>query len=364
MKQTITFLLFGPVLCPGGGMKIILEYSNRLVEAGYRVNIVYPATINWKKRNLTYKFKSIYHYFLHEKRGWKCNRWFDLDPRVKEFHTWSLDFSNVPKSDIYIATEVRTAPYVAKYPISESQKYYFIQGYENWNVSDEEVRSTYLLPLQKIVISNWLFKIVHSYDPRCKLIYNGFDNHYFYLDNPIENRNPLCIGFLYNSQPLKNMGLGFNIIERIKAKYPNVHIKMYGTEPRPETLPQEIDYYQRPDKKLHLSFYNDIAIFVGTSDSEGWGLPIGEAMMCGAAVACTDNQGYIEMATHLETALVSPVGDAEALANNIITLIENDKLRYKIAKKGIEFIKQFTWENSFNSMQKALGLKPSIEKDL
>lgn len=357
MSKCITFLLFGPVLCPGGGMKIILEYSNRLVQSGYKVNIVYPATINWKKSNLTYKIKSIYHYFLHEQRGWKCNRWFNLDSRVNEYHPWNLDYKNIPESDIYIATEVRTASYVAKYPINKDRKYYFIQDFENWHVTDEEVRATYHLPLNKIVIANWLSDIITNEEQEeCTIVKNAFDFNYFKQSDPIENRDSCVVGTLYNPSPRKDINVAFNALDIVHKKFPTLKVLIFGTSQRPVHLPEWYEYHQNPTKEEHNSIYNKCSIFIGSSKIEGWGLTIGEAMMCGAAIACTDNGGYLEMAHHMENALVSPIGNAEALAENIIELIEDDDLRFRLANNGVAFMKQFSWDKSFNSMLKALGL--------
>ena len=356
-KKSITFLLFGPVLCPGGGMKIILEYANRLVKDGHDVTIAYPATLNWKKRDLTYKLKSIYHYFLHEIKGWKCNRWFKLDPRVKEVHTISLNYRDIPKSDIYIATEARTAPYVASYPVDKSRKFYFIQGYENWVMSDREVRSTYHLELNKITIADWLKKIISEEENQdCTVVKNSFDFEYFQATIPIEQRNPLVLGTLYNTAELKDFKTTYKAIEIVHDRYPSVTVLVFGTTERPEHLPEYYKYYQSPNKVRHNEIYNEAAIFIGSSKLEGWGLTIGEAMICGASVACTDIPGYREMSIPEETALVSPIEDYEALAENIIRLIENDQLRYSIAKTGNKFIQQFKWENAFPKFKKALRL--------
>lgn len=348
MKKTVTFLLFSPVLCPGGGMKIILEYANRLVAAGYDVNIVYPATLNWRKRDLKYKLKSIYHYFLHERTGWKCSRWFNLDPRVKELHTFSLNFSDVPKSNIYIATEVRTAPYVAEYPVEKKQKFYLIQDYENWFVSDREVRASYHLPLNKIVIADWLADLIRNEETEeCTVVKNAFDSNYFKLTNPIENRNPMIVSTLYHEAPRKDFQTAFEAFKLVKKQYPNLQVKMFGTPPRPSFLPDWVDYTQRPDKEKHNAIYNESAIFVGSSKMEGWGLTLGEAMICGAAVACTDTKGYREMAVDGKTALISPVGDPKALAANICTLIADGDLRTRIATEGNRNISQFNWEKTY-----------------
>ena len=62
------------------------------------------------------------------------------------------------------------------------------------------------------------------------------------------------------------------------------------------------------------------------------------------------------MAKDGETALVSPIKDAQALANNIIRLIKDDELRHRIARSGNEFIKQFNCESSYKKLKETLKI--------
>ena len=109
-----------------------------------------------------------------------------------------------------------------------------------------------------------------------------------------------------------------------------------------------------PQKDLHRKLYNQSAIFIGTSYSEGWGLTLGEGMLCGCAIACTNNPGYTILAENNVTALLSEVGDAEGLANNIIKLVEDDLLRLKIAEAGWNRARSYTWERSFEKFVAAI----------
>lgn len=54
------------------------------------------------------------------------------------------------------------------------------------------------------------------------------------------------------------------------------------------------------------------------------------------------------------TALLSEVGDAEGLANNIIKLVEDDLLRLKIAEAGWNRARSYTWERSFEKFVAAI----------
>lgn len=347
MKQ-ITFLLFNACSSPGGGFKMIFEHANRLVQKGFKVNIVCPVSLNWQKGSLYYKFQCIYSYFLRKyKIGYDCSSWFPIDKRIKFYLTFSLNYRHVPESDIYIATEVRTAPYLEKYPISPSRKFYFIQGYENWFVSDEEVRNTYHYKMNKFVITNWLRDIVENEEhEKCVLIPNGFDFDEYKLTKQIENRDKFTISMLYNEQEVKDCRTALKALDIVKEKYPQIKVLAFGTYPNPG-FPNWYFYYRKPTSEQHLYINNEAAIYVASSKVEGFGLTVGEAMLCGQAVACTDNLGYQEMAKHEETALLSPITNSQLLAENIIRLIENDELRIRLAYNGLQYIqKNFVWEKS------------------
>ncbi len=354
--STITFIFPHPVAGPTGGYKVAYEYANRLVNDGHKVNIVYSGSLFWKKKSLYFKLTNCVRYLQMLIKGYGCRRWFNLDKRVKEHLTLSLNYRHVPKSDIYICTSPYTAMYVKDYPTDE--KYYLIQGYENWgNVTDKKLIETYHYPLKKIVVSTWLAKLMEKHACDYTLIPNGFNFDYFKLYNNIESRDKCTVGIMYSPAEVKGFKYGLAALEIVKKAIPQLKVNIFGVEQRPDNLPDWFTYYQKPDKETHNRIYNESSIYVGCSNVEGWGLPIGEAMICGAAVVCTNNQGYLEMAKDGETALVSPIKDPEALANNIIRLINDDTLRYRIAKNGNTAIKKFNWKESYKKLKETLNIQ-------
>lgn len=271
---------------------------------------------------------------------------------------YKLDYRFVPKTDLYVCTAVDTAPYLNQYPIDCSRKFYFIQDYEKWGRSDEDVRMTYHYPMTKIVISSWLKNIVENEEhEKCYLVPNGFDTNEYRLTIPVKDKNKFAISMLNHYDKRKGCATSFAALNIVKQKYPQLQVNIFGTPARPESLPDWYHYYQAPSQDEHLRINNESAIYVAASIDEGWGLTIGEAMLCGQAVACTDNYGFREMAKGGETALLSPVNDAETLAVNIISLIENDEKRCEIAQNGMEFIKHLSIDNSYQLFKQTLGLK-------
>lgn len=356
-KQIITFIFPGHAHYPCGGNKVVNEYANRLVSDGYRVNIVYAGSLFWKKKTFYFKITNCVRYIERLFKGYSCRHWFNLDKKVHEYFALSLNYRHVPKSDIYICTSPYTAMYVKDYPVK--QKWYFIQGYENWgNVTDAILRSTYHYPLHKIAISTWLQRIIRVEENElCELVPNGFDMQYFRQYIPVKDKDKYRVTMLYHLMERKDCSCGFAALEEVKRHIPQLRVNLFGTPPRPEGLPDWYDYHRCPDRETHNRIYNEAATFIGTSQIEGWGLTVGEAMICGAAVACTDNPGYLEMARDGETALVSPVHDSHALAMNLIRLIEDDALRHRIAENGHRLIINFTWDKSYLKLKHVLEIR-------
>lgn len=72
-------------------------------------------------------------------------------------------------------------------------------------------------------------------------------------------------------------------------------------------------------------------IFVEPSDFHGFGRTAAEAMACGVPCVLTDSGGVRLFAKHELNALLSPPGDAEALAEHILRLVEHPEHRNRLA---------------------------------
>lgn len=354
-SPSITFLFPHPAAGPTGGYQVVYEYANRLSADGWTVHIVYSGSIYYSEKPLHLKLTNIVRQLQSHLMGYSGRKWFSLVREVREHLSFSLNYRHVPQTDIYVATSPYTAFYLNQYPIGNEKKYYFIQGKEDWGPGLRKILlETYHYKMQKIVIARWLQKMLSETGESSFLVPNGFDFNKFSMTVPIENKDPLCITMLYHEMERKDCQMGFRALEIVKAAYPQLRVCLFGVPKRPDNLPKWHEYFQQPAPYLHNRINNESAIYIGTSQTEGWGLTVGEAMICGQAVCCTDNQGYLEMATDGETALVSPIKDSEALARNIIRLIENKELRHRMARCGNEYIQQFTWEKSYAKLKKLL----------
>jgi glycosyltransferase involved in cell wall biosynthesis len=95
-----------------------------------------------------------------------------------------------------------------------------------------------------------------------------------------------------------------------------------------------------PDEDLP-SIYTGAQSLVLPSLYEGCGLPVLEAMACGAPAACSDTSSLPEMAG--DAALLFDPRDADAIAAALRRLLSDASLRESLRQRGLERAATFSW---------------------
>ena len=349
----ITFILVGSAHNPVCGFKVAYEYANRLTQRGHDVTIIHPSL--YKRDSSLYwrTIKSIRYAQRALLKSYSPKKWFTLDPKINLLWVSSLDKKNIPHADAIIATAWQTAEWVASYPASRGKKFYLIQHWENWNCTDSRLKNTWKLPLHKIVISRWLKEISDKLEEDCTYIPNGLDHSAFYLDTPINSRDPQSILMLSHKMTWKGTNDGLNALHSIKEEFPQANIDLFGVE-NFKKKPTWVNYHKNPTQEQLRSLYNKASIFIAPSWSEGWGLPACEAMMCGSALVATDIDGHREFTNNGTNALLSPPRNSEKMADNIKLLISDNEYRVSIAKAGNKSIQKFDWGLSCDMLEATL----------
>lgn len=284
--------------------------------------------------------------------------WMPIDPAVKQLLVPDLRALHLPEADVVVATFFRTAPYVFDLPASRGSKFYLIQHYETWAGPKEEVDATWMLPMHRIVISQWLAEIAEALKTPGSTTYipNGLDLDGLYVEEPagIASRTK-SVAMLYHKQQMKGSAEGIAALVRVKQQVPELSASLFGTSERGPEIPDWVTYTQLPSRDALRHIYNSAALFLQPSQSEGWGLTSTEAMACGCALITTDNGGSQDFARHGDTALVCAVGDVDAMAAHILQLLDAPELLHRIAASGEQCARQFTWERAVDSIERAFS---------
>ena len=348
MKK-ICFVLPRYVRHPIGGYKIVYEYANRLVKDNYQVYILYlnDTALNKKIMPQSLKNKVIEYFSTYGPN------WFDLDKRFKQLSLTRIDVKSLLlKMDIAIATAATTVKRTCRL-FPNSNIFYLIQDFEDWDITKSELYDTYRIPgVTNIVISKWLQNVLEEHTSK-KVFYiqNPIDTKKYKVVNPIESRDPYTVGFLYHEAPFKGTKYTINAINDLRNKYPNLKIKAFGSYKKPKLWPNDFSYIRNASQKETIEFYNSISIFLNSSIKEGFGLTGLEAMACGAVLISTNYSGVQDYAQNGVNSLLSPVKDTELMIQNVEKILNNDVLRHTLALKGVESAQKYSWEKAYSKFK-------------
>ena len=89
--------------------------------------------------------------------------------------------------------------------------------------------------------------------------------------------------------------------------------------------------------------YDDADIFVNASSLDNMPVSVLEAFACGTPVVSTAPEGMQYLVDQERTGLLSPVGEAESLAENILRLLGDRELSSRIASRAYEESQRYRW---------------------
>ena len=336
----ICFVLPQMLKKPIGGYKMVYEYANRLSAEGHDIGILYlnDNALSIFKMPSSIRKTAIEIFTIIEPK------WFVLDKKVKKYSSTKTGIKKImQRYELAIATGVDTVEKTLQF-FPSAKKAYFIQGYEKWVYTENEINKTFSLGLDNIVIASWLKDIVDQHAQKPSLVLkNPIDTQVYKVIKQIDKRNSHTIGVLYHEAEHKGFKYAYEAILQLKKRYPDLKVKMFGTSKPSFEIPQWINFTLNASQEQTVDIYNNVAIFLCATVCEGYGLTGLEAMACGAALVSTEYDGVKEYAINEKNALLSPVADVSSLVNNVIRLMDNSDLRNRIATNGEKYAKSFSW---------------------
>lgn len=97
-------------------------------------------------------------------------------------------------------------------------------------------------------------------------------------------------------------------------------------------------------------------VLVNPSVREGWGLNVIEANALGTPCVAYNVPGLRDSVRNGETGLLARNGDIKDLAEKIITILEDDRLRRKLSENALNYAKQFSWDKTAKEFLEILKL--------
>ena len=230
----ILFLLPTPPQSIIGGYKVVYEYAGYMAEKGHKVCIAYNANKGINSKHIP-KFAV---YLIRKILGTFGPTWFRLNRSVKQKVMY--DFARkIPASKITIATALETSFFLLSK--INTKKYYFVQDFENWGISDEEVCRTYAFDMKKIAVAKWLKAEIEKYaNESVCYVPNGVDPKVFNIRN--KKRPEHSIAMLYHKDRRKGCDISLAVVHRLKQIYPDLVVNAFGSPRHPKDWPEWIRY--------------------------------------------------------------------------------------------------------------------------
>jgi glycosyltransferase involved in cell wall biosynthesis len=193
---------------------------------------------------------------------------------------------------------------------------------------------------------------------KVEVIYNGIDLETFKPSNEKPFDFPYII-YAGSERPRKNLGRLLEAFARIKKDFPELKFVKVGLDAEGGSanfrtltlrkikelgLEREVIFTEQLEDEELAKYYSGALLLAYPSLYEGFGFPPLEAMACGCPAIVSN-----------VTSLPEVIGDAgilfdpyniDEIAQAMRKIIEDEKLREKLMKKGFEQVRKFNWDET------------------
>jgi glycosyltransferase involved in cell wall biosynthesis len=329
-RQKLRISFIEPHLGLYGGIRRVLEFANRWIDAGEEVRIYHPTG---------------------ERCTWmECRaQTLPLDALRADTHD-VLIFNNPPDYARSRATRAR------------ARVFYILELYDHdrllrfdprifWPRKGRmlSLKRTLQLPFVMVANATWIQTWLHEHMHLDVDLQLGGVNRELFHPVAHERASDSVFRILCSGDPREHKGTAtvMEAIEQVRGHRPIELATYHG-----KGIPQE----------RMAATYAAADLFVDAQWHAGWNNPVVEAMACGTPVVCSDIGGVRDFAWHERTALLAPPRDARALAAAIARMIDDDALRKRLAASALEEVKRFDWDRAAHEFLSRLYRYAAIER--
>lgn len=350
----VTFVL--PAVDMSGGVRVVSIYAERLRQRGHQVAAVSTLPTPPTLREIAGS--------VLRGRGWPRapksgpSHFDGLAVAHRRLnHAGPVTDKDVPDADVVVATWWETARWIHELSPAKGAKVHFVQDYEFWGGTPEELEATYRLPNAKIVIVGWLRDMMDKKfnQSPLALVPNSVDTDKFHA--PPRGKQPTpTVGMTYALKQNKGCDISLQAYERALKHVPSLHLVSMGNDRISDRLPlpKNAEFtFQARDHKLREIYARCDAWLFGTRQ-EGFGLPILEAMACRTPVIGTPGGAAPDILAKGGGILV-PAENPPAMAEAIVKVCAMTEEEWrKLSDSALAVATGYTWEDATDLFEKAL----------
>ncbi len=354
----ITFVSPRPNL--SGGCRVIAIHADLLQEMGHEVTVVAPA--GPPARSLRDRARALLRGRLprREPKGRRPSHYDGMRARLILVERASgVSEADLPEADVVIATFWTTAPLVAALPPGKGRKFYFVQHHEiHVPYLAPRIAETYRLPLKKIAVAGWLAEVMRDLygDGDVAVVPNSVDPALFHA--PPRDRQPVpTVGLMYSPAPFKGVDQSLAAIEMARRRHPGLQVVAFGKqEPTANLpLPPGSRYFLNPAQQDLRAIYALCDVFLMGSRSEGFGLPVLEAMACRCPVVAMRTGCAPDVIEEGVNGFTVAPGDVEAFGARLGDLLDRDPVAWRaMSEAALAQASGYGWRDAARRFEAAL----------
>jgi glycosyltransferase involved in cell wall biosynthesis len=170
---------------------------------------------------------------------------------------------------------------------------------------------------------------------------HAFKGHLGFSDHDI------VLGCAARLVPHKRIMDAISVLTVLGQKYSKLRLLVVGDGPMRNDLEQETRRHAVSrrvsfvgEQQGMCSFYNAMDVFLQTSEREGFGLAMVEAMACGVPVVAANVGAIPEIVGEAGCGILFPVGSIEAIAGAVESLLDSVELRRTIIAKALASVSE------------------------
>ena len=152
-----------------------------------------------------------------------------------------------------------------------------------------------------------------------ELLIGGINTKVFHPVSTKNNNGKKCILHSGDARSRKGTATIERAIQRVRSRIPNIIVRTYHGKGIPQNKMAEV--------------YSSADVFIEGSRHAGWNNPVIEAMACKTPVVCTDIGGVKDFAINDKTAITVPVDDDKKMADAILKDITRTRICSRLVPK-------------------------------
>lgn len=302
----------------GGGSKVLADIANALNAKGHQAEVVV-------------------------KKGEPIH--YSLNCKLTSINLFEKE--QIPQGDIILTNFYTT--FRAAYEAWPTRCVRLCQGFEPYWVKDRKfAKWTYLTRIPTISVSHWLDDQIYKLTGQRGIVINpGIDPAIFQPGAQIARTEPKTILYIardpvgYHMKGLKDFIAAMRIVKKhYRGKWFVQVVCPEKKIPLPRSIPHRL--LRARNEWGMAELYRRADLFVSTSWSEGFGLPILEAMACGTPVVTTNSGGVMDFCRHRHNAILTQPRNPQSIARGILAVLKNSELAQKIAEEGHKTAQRMT----------------------